>query len=154
MHVVYNHEDAKTCFVVSIQPQFAFDTMPKKGKKKAKFVKEESDLEIMPMVEIIYEDTKSVTEVESKIKWGQIYPMLQDRKVLDIGLEDLPLFGNILSSRITKVSTRPDLFPCTEVIGCIFPKDNARDMIMYNVEEKGFTSFTLAYLSQAYNLPV
>ena len=44
--------------------------MPKKGKKKNKFVKEELDLEVMPRVEIIYEDTKSVIKVEPKFKWG------------------------------------------------------------------------------------
>ena len=44
--------------------------MPKKGKKKAKVAEEESDVEIMPRVEIIYEDTKFVTGAEPEFKWG------------------------------------------------------------------------------------
>ena len=43
---------------VLLQPQSASDTMTKKGKKKAKVPEEESDIEVMPRVEIIYEDTK------------------------------------------------------------------------------------------------
>ena len=56
------------CFFV--QPHSASDTMPKKGMKKAKVAEEESDLEIMPRVEIIYEDTRSVTGAEPEFKWG------------------------------------------------------------------------------------
>ena len=81
-----------------LQVQSVSDTMPKKGKKKAKVVDDESKVEITPRVEIIYEDTKSVTEAEPKFKWGKIYHMLQDQKVLDVGLEDIPLFKNILRS--------------------------------------------------------
>ena len=113
--------------------------MPKKGKKKAKVVEEESDLEVMPRVEIIYEDTKSVIGAKPEFKWGWIYHMLQDHKVPDAGLEYLPLFGNILRSRITKVLMRLEFFPCAEVIGWILPKANSRDMIIYNVEDKYFT---------------
>ena len=54
--------------------------MPKKGKKKAKVVQEDSDLEIMPQVEIVYEDTRYVTGTEPKFKWVQIYHILQDKK--------------------------------------------------------------------------
>ena len=97
--------------------------MPKKGKKKDKVAEEESDLEVMPRVEIVYEDTKSVTEADLEFKWGQIYHMLQDKKIPDVGLEDLPLFDKFLRSGITKVATRPELFPCSEVIGwfCLRP---------------------------------
>ena len=79
--------------------------MPKKGKKKAKVVDDESDVEITPQVEIIYEDTKSVIGAEPKFKWGEIYHMLRDQKVPYRGLEDIALFDKILRSRITKVST-------------------------------------------------
>ena len=44
--------------------------MPKKGKKKSKVVEENSDLEIVPRVEIVYEDTRSMTGIEPKFKWG------------------------------------------------------------------------------------
>ena len=66
--------------------------MPKKGKKKSKVVEENSDLEIAPRVEIVYEDTRYVTGTEPEFKWGKIYHMLQDQKIPDIGLEDIPLF--------------------------------------------------------------
>ena len=39
-------------------------TMPKKGKKKAKTVEYDSDVEVLPRMEITYEDTKVVTRVE------------------------------------------------------------------------------------------
>ena len=64
-------------------------------------------------MEIIYEDTKSVTEAEPKFKWGQIYHLLVEKKVPEAGLEDLALYDNILKSGITKVSTKLDIFPCT-----------------------------------------
>ena len=35
--------------------------MPKKGKKKAKVIEEDSDMDILPRMETIYEDTKAVT---------------------------------------------------------------------------------------------
>ena len=39
--------------------------MPKKGgKKKAKVQEDDSDLEDFPRMEMIYEDTKAVTEAE------------------------------------------------------------------------------------------
>ena len=79
--------------------------MPKKGKKKAKAAEEDSDLEIMPRIVIVYEDSKAVTGAEPDFKWGQIYPMIKDQKVLDVGFEDIPLYENILRSRITKVTT-------------------------------------------------
>ena len=49
--------------------------MTKKGKKKPKIVEDDSDLEMaeappMEKVEIIYEDTKSITGVEPNFKWG------------------------------------------------------------------------------------
>ena len=60
--------------------------MPKKGKKKARATKEDSDLEIFPRMEIIYEDTKVVIGAEPEFKWGNIYPMIKDQKVPDAGL--------------------------------------------------------------------
>ena len=129
--------------------------MTKKGKKKAKIVDYDSDAEISPIprVEIIYEDTKSVTGAELEFKWGQIYHMLMEKKVLEAGLEDLALYDNILRSGITKVSTRPDNFPCTEFIRWILPKVDATGMIMNNVEDKGFASFTPGFIAKAYILP-
>ena len=68
-------------------------------------------------------------------------------------MEDLVLYGNILKSRITKVSTGLDIFPFHEVIGWIMSKEYAIEMIMYDVEDKGFASFTLAFIAKSYNMP-
>ena len=68
-------------------------------------------------------------------------------------MENLVLYHNILRSGITKVSTRPDIFPCAEVIEWILPKVDAAGMVMNNVEDKGFASFTPRFIAKAYNLP-
>ena len=140
--------------MVVLQPQSSHHNMPKKGgKKKAKVHEEDLDLEIFPMIEIIYEDTKEITGVEPEFKWGQIYHMIKDHTVPDVGLEDISLYENIRRSGITKVSTRPDIFPCAEVIGWILPQADARTMIMSNIEGKYFSSFTPTYIAKICNLP-
>ena len=153
MHVVYDYRDTNLFLdVIFSQTQSPHDTMPNKGKNKSKVSEEDSDLEIMPRIEIIYEDTKVITRAEPKFKWGQIYPMIIVQKVLDAGLEDIPLYENILRYGIMKVSTRPEIFPCFEVIGWILPKADVNDMIMYNVEGKGFSSFTPTYIAKYCNI--
>ena len=107
----------------------------------------------MSLFEIIYEDTKSVIGAEPEFKWGQIYHMLVDKMVPEEGLEDLALYDNILRYGITKVSTRPEMFPCTKVIRCTLSKVDAIGMIMKNVEDKGFASFTPGFIAKAYSLP-
>ena len=54
------------------------DNMTKKGNKKANIIEDDSDTECSPAqrVELIYEDTKSITGAEPEFKWGQIYHML------------------------------------------------------------------------------
>ena len=98
---------AETIFML-LQSQLMPEKMTKKGKKKAKIVDYDSNTEgsPTPSVELIYEDTKSVTGAEPEFKWGQIYHMLVEKRVPKAGLEDLALYDNILRSRITKVSTR------------------------------------------------
>ena len=64
--------------------------MPKKGRKKLKISKSDSDLEIVEVlpaikVKIVYEDTKAVTGAEPELKWGQIYPMIFDKNVPEAG---------------------------------------------------------------------
>ena len=59
--------------------------------------------------------------------------MLIEKRVLEVGLEDLAIYDNILRSNLTKVSTRPKIFPCVEVIGWILPRVDAIRMIMNNV---------------------
>ena len=57
-------------FSVLLQSQLTSENMTKKGKKEAKIVDYESDAKITPTprVEIIYEDTKSVTGAKPKFK--------------------------------------------------------------------------------------
>ena len=94
------------------QLQLILDTMTKRGKKKAKIVGYDSNAEVtevapIPRLEIIYEDTKAITEVEPKFRWGHIYHMMVEKKVPEAELEDLTLYDNILRYGITKVATRP-----------------------------------------------
>ena len=109
--------------------------MMKKGKKKGKTGEYELDAKISPVsrVEIIYEDIKVVIGAEPEFKWGHIYHILVWKRVPEVGLEDLAIYDNILRSNLTKVSTRPENFPCAEVIGWILPRVDATRMIMNNV---------------------
>ena len=60
-----DHSNSNTCFGMFIlQPQPSYNTMPKKGKTKGKVTGEDSDMEILPRMEIIYEDTKAIIGVE------------------------------------------------------------------------------------------
>ena len=74
---MFNDVIDETIFML-LQSQLMLDNMTKKGKKKAKIVDYDSYIEgsPTPRVELIYEDTNSVTEEEPKFKWGQIYHML------------------------------------------------------------------------------
>ena len=47
--------------------------MPQKQKKKTQAVDEEPEIEIITRVEVIYEDTKAVMDIEPEYKWGGIY---------------------------------------------------------------------------------
>ena len=67
----------------------------------------------------MYEDTMEIIVVEHELKWGQIYPMMVEGKVPKTGLGDLILYENILRSGITKIATRPKIFPWVESLdGC------------------------------------
>ena len=113
--------------------------MTKKGRKKPKVVEDDSSAEVVEVsqvvnIEIVYEDTKVITGADLEIKWGNIYPMLVERKVPEAGLGDLALYENILRFGITKISTRTNIFPCAEVIGWIFPKIDTIGMIINDEE--------------------
>ena len=77
--MLFDHSNTELFLaLVMFHPQSSHLNMPKKGgKKKAKVHEEDSDMEILPKMEIIYEDTKSVIEAELEFKWGQIYPMIK-----------------------------------------------------------------------------
>ena len=96
-------------------------TMSKRQKKKAPMVEEGPEVEVVMKTEHIYEDTQCVSGVEPEYKWGEIYGLISCREVPDMGLEEEPLYANIEKSSIMKVATRPELFPCSEVIGRILP---------------------------------
>ena len=63
----------------------------------------------------------------------------------------MALYDNVLRSRITKVTTRHEMFPCAEVIGWIFPRVDTTIMLMNDIKNKAFVSFSPAFLSVAYN---
>ena len=91
--------------------------MSKRQKKKAQMAKEEPEVEIITMVEFIYEDTKATTGVEPNYKWGEIFRMISNQNVPDAGFEELTIYANIKKSALMKVATRTELFPCSKVIG-------------------------------------
>ena len=80
--------------------------MSKRQKKKALVAEGE------PKVEYIYEDTKATTRVELDYKWGEIYMMIANQNIPDLGFEELTIYANIEKSALMKVDTRPELFPC------------------------------------------
>ena len=52
-----------------------------------------------------------------------------------------------------KVATRLELFPCSEVIGWILPREYVTRMILENIEKQGYAAYNPAYVSMAYHLP-
>ena len=109
-------------------------TMSKRQKKKAPVVEKQTAIEAVLPTEYIYEDTQCVTGVEPEYKWGEIYRMISRREVPDMGLEEEPIYANIEKSAIMKVATRPELFPCSDVMRWIIPHTNNNTMLMGNVE--------------------
>ena len=126
--------------------------MHKKGKKKIQTMGDDPKIEIVPKLEIIYQDTKYFTRIEPEFRWGQIYQMIKDQAVPEVGLEDIPIYANIMKSIIMKVSTRLELFPCAEVIDWIIPRANITKMILSITDGKGFSVYILTYVSQACKL--
>ena len=92
-------------------------------------------MEIVTKVEVIYEDTKATTGVELEYKWGEVYRMISNQSIPKAGFEDMPIYANIERSAIMKVATRPELFPCSKVIGWILPRANVTRMILANTEK-------------------
>ena len=92
----------------------------------------ELEVEIITKVEYIYEDTKATTRVEPDYKWGEIYRMIANQNVPDAGSEELTIYANIEKSTLMKVVMRPKLFPCSEVIGWILPREDVTTMILEN----------------------
>ena len=87
--------------------------MPRKQKKKAQATKEEPKVEIITRFEVIYEDTKAITGSDPEFKWGEIYRMIANQSVPEDGFKDLPIYANIKRSKLMKVATRLEIFPCS-----------------------------------------
>ena len=52
-----------------------------------------------------------------------------------------------------KVATRPELFPCSEVIGWILPRADVTRMILANTKGQGYAAYSPAYVAMAYKFP-
>ena len=116
-------------------------------------VEGEPKVEIITKIEFIYEDTKSTTGVEPDYKWGEIHRMIANQNVPGVGFEELMIYANIEKSALMKVSARPELFPCWEVIGWILPRENVMKMILENTTKQGYAAYSPTYVSMAYHLP-
>ena len=110
-------------------------TMSKRQKKKASVVKDEPEVEVVTKTKYIYEDTKCISGVEPQYQWGDIYRLITRREVPDMGLEEESIYANIERSSLMKIATRPELFPCSEVIGWILPRADVTMMILENVDK-------------------
>ena len=98
------------------QSNFFKGDISKIQKKKSHVAEGEPDVEIITKVEYIYEDTRGTTRVEPNYKWVEIYRMISNQDVPDVGLEEVTIYANIEKYTLMKVATRPELFPCSEVI--------------------------------------
>ena len=123
--------------------------MSKRQRKKVHIAEGEPDVEIVTKVEYSYEDTRATTGVEPDYKWGEIYRMISNQYVPDAGFEELTIYANIEKSSLMKVATRPELFPCSEVIGWILHREDVTMMILENTAKQGYTAYNPAYVSMA-----
>ena len=112
-------------------------------------VEEEPDVEVITKTEYIYEDTKCITGVEPEYQWGDIYRLIMRREVPDIGFEEENIYANIERSSLMKIAIRPELFPCSEVIGWILPRAYVTTMILENVDKQGYATYIPGYVSLA-----
>ena len=108
--------------------------MSKRQKKKAPVIEDEPEVEVVTKKEYIYKDTMCIYGVEPEYQWGEIYRLITRKEVLDMGLEEESIYANIEISSLMKIATRPELFPCSEVIGWILPRADVTTMILENVE--------------------
>ena len=78
--------------------------------------------------------------------------MISSQIVLDVDFEDMHMYANTDRSSLMKVATRPDIFPCSEVISWILPRADVTRMILENTAKQGYAAYSPAYVSMAYNL--
>ena len=110
-------------------------------------------MEVITKVEHIYEDTRCTTGVEPEYKWGEIYILISHQEVPDTGFEEVTIYANIEKSALMKVATRPEIFPCSEVIGWILPRADMTTIILDNTDKQGYVAYSPSYVSLAYHLP-
>ena len=110
-------------------------------------------MEVITRVEVFSEDTKAITRIEPEYKWGEVYRMTSSQSVPNASFEDMTIYANIERSSLMKVATRPELFPCAEVIGWILPREDVTRMILENTGKQGYATYSPAYVSMVYNLP-
>ena len=84
---------------------------------------------------------------------GEIYRLISHHEVPDTGFEEETIYANIERSILMKISTRPKLFPCSEVIGWILPRVDMNTMILANIDKQGYAAYNSGYVSLAYHLP-
>ena len=70
-----------------------------------------------------------------------------------MGLEQESIYGNIERSSLMRIATRPELFPCAEVIGWILPQADVTTMILEDVNKQSYAVYSPRYVSLAYHLP-
>ena len=127
--------------------------MSKRQKKKSPVVEEDLDIEIITKTKYFYEETKCITGVKPEYHWGDIYRLITCREVPDIGFEEESIYANIERYSLMNISTRPELFPCSEVIGWILPRADVTTMILENVDKQGYAAYSPRYVALSYHLP-
>ena len=71
--------------------------------------------------------------------------MISSQNVPDAGFEEMAIYANIEKLALMKVATRPELFPCSKVIGWILPRADVTKMILENTAKKGYATSSPAY---------
>ena len=82
--------------------------MPKKGtKKNSKVSRVDSDVEFIldTKKETMFGDAKAVRGISPEFKWWELYLMIQEQDIPNIGLKEMVLYQNIKRSCITKDAT-------------------------------------------------
>ena len=93
-------------------------------------MEEEPEVEVITKVEYTYEDTRCTIGLEPEYKWGKIYKLISHHEVPDTGFEEETIYANIERYALMRIATRPELFPCSEVIGWILPRADVTTMIL------------------------
>ena len=91
--------------------------------------------------------------MEPEYQCGGVYRLITRQEVPDIGFEEQTIYANIERSSLMKIATRPELFPCSEVIGWILPRANVTTMILENVDKQVYAAYSPGYVALAYHLP-